>query len=174
MAEPAAEIRGRAHLPEEPGQGFSAGGGVCRQKRPELLGQVHQDGAGFKHADGLGSAVVHQGRYLGVGVHLDEAAAELIAIDPDQPGVIFGARMAGGQQLFQHDGHLDPVGRAHGIELQGVLADRQRLFVGGTGDGAIDGGEPAPALLVPGPDLGRGIFGRVGHGFGSWGLGRAV
>src|SRR6185437_9169065 len=41
--------------------------------------------------------------------------------------------------------------------------DRQRLFAGRAGDRPVDVGEAAPALLIPGPDLGRDVFGGVGH-----------
>ncbi len=169
MAEPAAQIGRAAHLPEQPGQGFGALGGVSGQEGPELFSQVHQDGAGFEHPDRSRPAAVDQGGDLGIGVGGHKAAAELVAlVDTDQPGVIFGAAVAQGQQLLQYHRDLDPVGRGQGIELEGMPADRQVLVVGRPGDRPVDIGEPAAIVLVPGPDLGRGIFGRRG-GFGRFG-----
>src|SRR3954468_9970885 len=48
-----------------------------------------------------------------------------------------------------------------------MLADRQLLVVGGTGDGTVDAGELPAVLLVPGPDFRRHVGGGVGHGEGS-------
>jgi hypothetical protein len=42
MAEAAAQIRGAAHLPEQPGQAFRSGGGFRRQERTELLGEIRR------------------------------------------------------------------------------------------------------------------------------------
>src|SRR5690606_29236571 len=90
---------------------------------------------------------------LGVGVDLDEAAAELIALaDADQPGVVFRLAEAGLQQLLEHDGDLDPVGRGQRIQLQRMLATRQLTLVGGPGNGPVDAGKLAAVVLVPGPD----------------------
>ena len=48
-----------------------------------------------------------------------------------------------------------------------MAADRQLLVVGRAGDWAVDVCELAPARLVPGPDLWRGVFGRAAHSYGS-------
>jgi hypothetical protein len=70
--------------------------------------------------------VVHQRGNLRVRVDRDKTAAELVAVaDLDQPGVVFRPGMPEGQQLFEQDGDLLPVGRGQGIQLQRVLADRQ-------------------------------------------------
>ena len=164
VAEASAEVGRAAHLPEQPGQAFGAGGGVGGEEGAELLGEIEQDGAGFEEADRLGAAAIHQGRDFGVGIDGDETAAELVAIaDADQPGVVLGAAVAEGQQLFQHDGDLHAVGRGQRIELQRVAADREIFFVRGAGDGAVDVGEVAAAGLFPGPDLRGGVIGGVGH-----------
>src|SRR6185437_5762798 len=113
-------------------------------------------------------AAVEKRRDLRVRVDIDEAGAELVALaDVDQPGVVFRAGMAGGEQFLQHDRHFDAVGRAQRIELQRMAADRQRLFVRGAGDRAVDAGEAAAALFVPDPDFRRDVFG-VGHAASSW------
>ena len=164
MPEAAAQERRRAHLPLQPGQALGPRGRAGGQEGAELLGQIHEDRAGFEHPDRLRSAAVVERRNLGVRVDLDEAAGELVALaDLDQPGVVFGAAVAGSQELFQHDRHLDAVRRRQGIELQRMLADRQLLVMGRAGDGTVDAGELAAAFLVPGPDGGRRVVGIVGH-----------
>ena len=83
MTEAAAQIRGAAHLPEQPGQAFRSGRGFGRQERTELLGEIQQDRAGFEDPHRLRAATIQQRRDLGVGVYRDKAAAELIAVaDP--------------------------------------------------------------------------------------------
>jgi hypothetical protein len=125
----------------------SARAARCRQEgAAELLGQVHQDGAGLEHPHRLRPAAVQQRRDLGVGVDLHEAAAELLAlVDADQPGVVLGARMAQGQQFLQHHGHLDAVGRAQRVELQRWRPTGSALMRG-AGDGAVDAGEAPPLV----------------------------
>src|SRR5690606_30926583 len=86
--------------------------------------------------------------------------------------VVFGVRMAGGQQLLQQDRDFDPVRGAERIELQRVLSHRQRLLMRRAGNGTIDAGKRAAGRGVL-PNLGRHIaggevllgreFGRVGH-----------
>jgi hypothetical protein len=66
-------------------------------------------------------------------------------VDADQPGVVFGAGVAQRQQLFQHHGDLDAVGRGQRVQLQRVLAHRQLLVMRGAGDGPVDVGELAAA-----------------------------
>src|SRR5581483_5935927 len=101
----------------------------------------------------------------------DEAASELIAVDLDQPGVVFRALVAGGEQLLEHHGDLDAVRRCQRVELERMLADRQLLVMGRAGNRPVDGGEAAAALLVPGPDFWGlvAVVGRrrVGHLWGS-------
>ena len=70
-------------------------------------------------------------------------------------------------QLFEHDRHLDAIGRGQGIQLQRVLAYRQVFLVRGAGDGPVDAGELATVFLVPLPDGGRGVGGRIIHASGS-------
>src|SRR5262245_2282937 len=53
-----------------------------------------------------------------------------------------------------------------------MLSDRQFLLMRGAGDRTVDVGEPAVGglvVLVPRPDLGRRVIGRVGHSRGSMG-----
>jgi hypothetical protein len=152
MAEAAADIGRAAHLPEQPRQAFGARRDLGRQERAELLGQVHQDRAGLEDPDRLGTAAVHQRRDLGVRVHRDEAAAELIAVaDLDQPGVVLRALVAERQQLLEHDRDLDAVRRAQRIELQRVRPTGSSFSCVGAGDRAVDVGEPAEGGLVRAP-----------------------
>ena len=79
---------------------------------------MHQDRAGLEDPDGLRTAAVDQRRDLGIGVDRHKTAAELITLaDPDQPGVVFGAFVTAGQQLFEHDRHLHAIRRPQGIQL---------------------------------------------------------
>ena len=118
MAEAAAEIRGAAHLPEQPGQAFSPLRRIARHEFAEFLGQVQQHRAGLEDPGWRIGAVVHQRRDLGVRVYRNKAAAELVAVaDADQPGVVFGARMAPRQQFLQHHRDFHAVRRAERIEL---------------------------------------------------------
>ena len=172
MAEAAAEEGRRAHLPHQPVERLRPRPRLGRQERPELLGEIDEDRAALEQADGRVLAMVQHRRDLAVRIGGDEAGAELVAFaDPDQPGVIFGARMAGREQLLEHDRDLHAIGRAERIELQRVPADRQFLLVRRPGNGPVDLGELAAAGLVPGPDPGRHIarrlvvggIGGVGH-----------
>ena len=118
----------------------------------------------FEDAHRLGLGTVEQSRDLGIRIDGDKAAAELVALaDLDQPGVVFRAGMAEGEQLFEHDRDLDAVGRAERVELQRVAADRQFLLMRRAGDRPVDVGETAAVVLVPGPDLGRRVFGCISH-----------
>ena len=101
-----------------------------------------------------------------VRVERHEIAAELVAVaDLDEVGVVFGLRDTEFQQLFEHDGYLDPVGRCQGIQLQGVFAHGQRLVVCRSGDGAVDAGESAAAFHVPLPERRGRIGGCFRHVF---------
>ena len=111
MAEAAAEIGRAAHLPEQPRQAFGARAGLGRQERAELLREIQQDRAGLEHPDRLRAAAVQQRRDLGVRVDRDEAAAELLAVaDLDQPGVVFGAAVAGASSSSSMIVTLTPFG----------------------------------------------------------------
>ncbi len=69
--------------------------------------------------------MIHQCGNFGVGVHLDKAAAELIAFaNLNQVSVVLGTCDTFLQQLFQHHGDFDTVGRGQGIELKRVFAYR--------------------------------------------------
>ena len=165
VAETAAEIGGGAHLPEQPVQAFGAPVMVGGQKRAELLGQVEQNGAGFEQPGRRFGVVIHHRRDLGIGVDFDEAGGELVAFaDIDQPGIVFGPGNAARQQFFQQYGDLDPVGRGQRIQLVRVLAHRQLLFVGRSGDRPVDAGELAAAFAFLLPDLRRRVVIRVAHG----------
>jgi hypothetical protein len=66
--------------------------------------------------------VVHQRGNLRVRVDRDKTAAELVAVaDLDQPGVVFRPGMPEGQQLFEQDGDLLPVGRGQEYSCSGCL-----------------------------------------------------
>ena len=164
MAEAAAEEGRRAHLPEQPVHRFGACAGFGRQKGAELLGQVHQDRARLEHPQWLAAdAVVGQRGNLGVRVDLDKAAAELVAVtDLDQPGVVFRTAVTKGKQLLKHDADLHAVGRGQGVELQRMLAHRQRLFLPRTGGRGVDAGELATRGRVVGPDFRRYVS-AIGH-----------
>ncbi len=136
---------------------------ILRDESAKAVGEIQQDGAGFEDAQRLGTPTIHQGRDLGVGIDLHEAAGKLIALaDTDQPGVVLGVGMPERQQFFQQDRHLHPIGRAQGIQLEGVLADRQFLVMGRAGNGTVDAGEVA-AGGGGGPDA----WGSVGIGHGG-------
>src|SRR3546814_7944767 len=172
VPEAAAEEGRGPHLPEQPVERFRAGADIARQKGAELLRQIDEDRARLEDPNRFAPAlrrIVHQCRDLGVRVDADKAGAELVTVsDPDEPGVVFGLLVAGGQKLLQHDRDLLAVRRAERIELQRVLADRQGLFMRGAGNRTVDAGERAATLAVPGPYLRRDIAGRqilFGRGF---------
>ncbi len=105
-------------------------------------------------------AAVEQGRDLGIGVDLDEAAGKLVALtNADQPGIVLGCGMAQGKQLFKGNGDLDAIGCCQGIQLQRVLAQRQVLVVRRAGNRAGDAGELAAGGCPVAPDLGGYIGG---------------
>ena len=143
------------------------------QQCAEFLGEIEQDRTGFEQARRCVGTVIHQRRDLAVGIDVDKAAAELVAIpDVDQIGIIFRALVAERQQLLEHHRHLHAIGRGHRIELQRMLADRQFHILGRASNRPVDIGELAAIFLVPFPDFGRGIVGQIcGHGvipfFGS-------
>ena len=164
MTEPAAEIGRAAHLPEQPGKAFGAFRRVGRQEGAKSFCEIQQNRAGLEHPGRRRGAVVHQRRDLGVRVHPDKAAAELIAVaDSDQPGVVLGALVAQRQQLLQHHRNLHAVRCAERIELQRMPADRQFFLVLRPGGRPVDARERTPVLLVPGPDFRRRVCGRLGH-----------
>jgi len=93
------------------------------------------------------------------------AGAELLAdVDGDDPRVVLGAGVALGEQLLEHHRDLHAVRRRHRVELKWVAADGQLLLLRRARDRAVDVREATSALLVPGPNLGRRVGGRVGHG----------
>ena len=96
MAEAAAEEGRAAHLPEQPRKGFGPLWAGRWQEFAELLGEVERGSRRIRRrGSGFGAAAVEQGGNLGIGIDVDEAAAELVAVtDPDGPGVIFGALVA--------------------------------------------------------------------------------
>ena len=99
-----------------------------------------------------------------MGLIATKPRAELLALaDVDQPRVILRAFVAESEQFLEHDGDLDPVGGAEAVELEWVLADRERAVVGRAGDRAVDGGEFAAAGLGPAPHGGGRIILVVGH-----------
>src|SRR6186713_1334891 len=130
---------------------------------------MHQDCAGLEYPDRRRAAAVHQCRDFRVRIDRDEAAAELVAVDLDQPGIVFRAAVSCSQQLLKHDGDLDAVRRRQRIELERMAADRQFGLMRGAGDRAVDAGKAPAALLIPGPDFWRDVFGGIGDGgIGHW------
>jgi hypothetical protein len=116
--------------------------------------EVNQDRAGFEHAQRLLTAAVDQRRNLRVGIDLDEAARELVTfVDPDEPGVVFGAGMAEREQLFQHNRDLDAIRSPQRIQLQRVLADGKCLLMGGAGNRTVNVGKRAARGSRGNPDL---------------------
>src|SRR6185369_6853833 len=173
VAKTAAEKWRAAHLPEQPGQAFGPRLAAGRQEGPELLGKVHQYRAGLEQPDRRRPAAIHQRWYLGIRIDRHKSAAELVAVDPDQPRIVFGTSMTSSQQLLKHHRDLDAIRRGQRVKLKRMTAYRQFLVMRWTGDRTIDAGKFAAALLVPGPDFGRHIGGRVGcgcigHSSNSW------
>ena len=164
VAETAAEIGRRAHLPEQPRQAFRAFRRVLGQEGAVLLREIEQDRAGLEDAGGFGQGMVDQRRNLRVGIDRDEPGAELVALaDVDDIRVVFRAGVPRRQQLLQHHGDLHAVGRRQRVKLKRVLAARQLLLVRRARDGTVDGGEPAAVLALPFPDPGRFVGGGFGH-----------
>jgi hypothetical protein len=127
-----------------------------RPEGAELLGEIDEDRAALEHAGGRIGRTVDHGRDLGVGIDLDEAAGELVALaDADHPGVIFGAGMAQREQLLEHDGDLDAIGRAHRVELERCLPTGSACSRVAPETGRLMLAKVPPARLVPGPDLRR-------------------
>ncbi|MCY1441817.1 hypothetical protein D9M71_581540 [compost metagenome] len=158
MSEAAAQVGRRTHLPEQPVEGFGAPCGIGGQEFAEFLRQVEQDRTRLEDADRRLHAAVQQRRDLRVRVDLDKTAGELFTLaDADQPGVVLGTDMPKRQQLLEHDGHLHAIGRGQRIQLQRMLAGRQRLVMGRAGNRAVDVGELATRRRVVFPDLGRNI-----------------
>src|SRR6187431_2177093 len=130
---------------------------------------MHQDRAGLEYPDRRRAAAVHQRRDFRVRIDRDEAAAELVAVDLDEPGIVFRAAVAGRQQLLEHDGDLDAVRRRQRIELEWMAADRQFGLMRSAGNRSIDAGKTSAALLVPGPDFWRDVIGGIADGgIGHW------
>ena len=155
MAKTATQVRHTAHLPEQPGKTFRARAGVFRQELAEFFRQIEQYRAGLEHPRGRVGTAIQQCGNLGVGVDLDKAGTELIALkDVDQPGIIFRALVTQCQQLLQQHRHFHTVRRGEGVELQRVLTPRQCVVVRGTGDGPIDIGKPTTIAGLPGPYFG--------------------
>src|SRR5689334_14981874 len=102
---------------------------------------MKQDRAGFEHADRFGAAAIDERRNLAVGIYLDEATAELVALaDADRPGIIFRLPVTLLQKLLEHDRDLLPVGRRERVKLERMLADGQLFVVGRSGDRPVDAG----------------------------------
>jgi hypothetical protein len=108
--------------------------------------------------------VVDHGRHFRVRVEPGEAATELIPLeDVDEPRIVFGAVVAEGEQLLEHDGDFDSVGRAPRIQLQGMTPDWQSFLESSACHGSVDVRERAAARLLPGPDLRGNIVGILVH-----------
>ena len=84
---------------------------ACRDPLAAARQTFRPDTAGWSRTRIPGrrvGAVIQQGRNLRVWVDGNKITAELIAfVDANQPGIVFGIRMAQRQQLLEHDGRLD-------------------------------------------------------------------
>ena len=165
MAEAAAEEGRAAHLPEQPATGTrrappdpSAGtrrtsrrgrAGSRRSRTPaRLVGPLRSTSAGIFEFGLISTKPLPNWSPSPMSISQASYSAPL---------------WPGAEQLLEHDRDLHAVGRAQRIELQRMPADRQFLVVRRPGDRPVDVGEPAAARLVPGPDLGRRILGRIAH-----------
>ncbi len=73
---------------------------------------MYQDRSRLEYAQRCTTTVVDKSGNLGIWVCVNKSRAELIAFtNIDQPRVVFGTRVASGQQLFEHHSDLDPIGR---------------------------------------------------------------
>ena len=98
MAKAAAKIWRATHLPEQPRHTFGALAWVFGDECAEFLGQMQHDRSGFKQALRRVAGPVHHRGNFGVRVDVDKAGSELIPFaDVDQPRVILGALVPGGQ-----------------------------------------------------------------------------
>jgi hypothetical protein len=91
---------------------------------------MHQDRAGFEHADRLRPLRSISAGILEFGLTATKPLPNWSPSDLDQPGVVLRALVAERQQLFEHHRDLDAVRRRQRIELQRMASDRQFLVVG--------------------------------------------
>src|SRR5690606_16715931 len=162
MPEAAADERRAAHLPHKPRERLGTRRVGLRQQEVELLGQVDEDRTALEYPERLRSRAVDQRGDLAIGVDVDEARPELVALeDLDRPGVVLGVGEARLEQLLEHDRHLHPVRRAERVELEGMLADRELALLARARGRAVDSGELAAVFRIVIPDFGRGVD--VGH-----------
>ena len=125
MTEATAQIGGAAHLPEQPRHALCPGAGFGRKKFAKFFGEINKNSARFEDPRGRFCRVVEQGGNLGIGVDIDKAAANLIALtNVGYPGVLFGAAVSQRQQLLEQDGDYHTVWRTQRIELKSMLAHR--------------------------------------------------
>ena len=92
MAKAAAQIGGRAHLPEKPAHHLGFLCGIGGHECAKFFREIEHDRPAFEHPLRGVAGVVHERRDLGVGVYLHKARAELVTFaNVDQPCVIFRA-----------------------------------------------------------------------------------
>ncbi|MDT4855620.1 hypothetical protein FQZ97_899830 [compost metagenome] len=124
-----------AHLEHQPLDCLVAAGGILRDELAGLVREKKQDRAGLEQCEraAVRAVGVDDRGDLVVGVEREEFRGELVVgLETDQ------VRLVGQAGLFQHDRHLDAVGRGQRVELQS-------LRVGG------------------GPLAGDGVSGQVWH-----------
>jgi hypothetical protein len=129
MAEAAAEVAAGTHLPEQPVQALRPLRALERQElalRVVAVAEVDEDRPRLEDAR-LRRPVVERGD-LAVRVDGHEAAAELVAADLREPRVVLEAR-EDADELLEEDRHFHAVRRAKAVELDVVVADRQRLLL---------------------------------------------
>ena len=159
MAEAAAKIRRRALKPEQPVERFGPCLDILWQEGTEFLGQIKQDRAALENAHAC--VLVEKGGDLGVRVHINETARELITLtNVDKPCIIFGV-MPGCQKLFQHHSYFYAVRCRQRMQLQRMLAHWQVLVVGRACDGTVDIREASAAFGLP--DFRGGVAAVLGH-----------
>ena len=77
--------------------------------------------AGLEHSHRRCTAVIHEGRDLGVGVSANKATDKLVTvIDANQPSIMLLPPTAQGQHLFKHNRRLDAIGFGQRTKLQRV------------------------------------------------------
>ena len=84
------------HLPDHPLGHVVFTAQIRRHEAPDLLGDVHHDGAGLEHMNRLATAdgrMVHQGRHAVIWTDIQKARGELIALaDIARHYVVWGAQ----------------------------------------------------------------------------------
>mmetsp|Transcript_5457 Transcript_5457/g.15163 ORF Transcript_5457/g.15163 Transcript_5457/m.15163 type:complete len:340 (-) Transcript_5457:32-1051(-) len=156
VPEAATNERRAPHLPHEPGLALRAQGVLLGEEDAVLvvlLREVEQDRSGLEDAHRLRwVGVVHHRRDLGVGVHGHEAGCELGPADRKQPCIVLEV-WKHLDELLKHDRDLHSIRRAERIQLQRMLAFRQRLVLSPSSSEWPVGAAKLTPLLFELPDL---------------------